>query len=95
MAITGYIYRADNYCPSCLGAEVVKALIPLENQRKFVEGWKELSREQVEEVLYKIATTIGVDRDDEITFDSDEFPKVILSLDDDGLTCGACGENLG
>lgn len=42
----------------------------------------------VEDVLDQIAGANGIDRGDERTFDSNEFPKVIFSSDiEDGETC--------
>lgn len=75
--ITGYTYRADTYCPSCMG--------------NFLMGKRDLTIWQVEEALDRMAYTLGVSREDEATFDSDHFPKVVLSLEDDGVTCGQCG----
>ncbi len=44
-----------------------------------------------EAVLDQCARALAIDRDDETTFDSDEFPKVVhldhLAADE---TCGAC-----
>lgn len=51
--------------------------------------------ETPEENLNEIAAAFGIDRGDESSFDSDEFPKVIRAdqvRDDD--RCGACGELL-
>ena len=58
------------------------------------DGWADLSRQPVEHSLSELAYAFGINRDDECTFDSDEFPKRVLStdLDDsDPLTfCTPC-----
>ncbi len=42
--------------------------------------------------LDALAISRGIDRYDEQTFDSDNFPKVIFASDADGLdACGYCG----
>jgi len=87
MRVTGYTFRADNYCPTCIGREIA------ELSESGVAD--DLNRWQVEDALDAIAEALKVDRDNEATFDSDDFPKVILSLDDDGITCGSCGHELG
>lgn len=83
MRITGYTYRADNYCPDCLNRELTPT------------GHNQVSALGVEDMLDKLAEAAGIDRGDEYTFDSDDFPKVVLSVDDDGITCGQCGEAFG
>jgi hypothetical protein len=85
MRITGYTYRADNYCPRCMGK--------LATDGDRVPG--NLYADQVEQILDALAHTLGVNREDEWSFDSDGFPKVILSTDDDEIECGRCGGNLG
>lgn len=87
--VTGYTFRADIYCPSCIGREISEFV--RESGGSLPEG---LNRWQVEAALDAIAEVLKVDRDDEVTFDSDDFPKVILSIEDDGLACGTCGEGL-
>lgn len=48
-----------------------------------------------EQSLTELAFAFQIDRGDENTFDSGEFPKVIFAgmVDDDEL-CGSCGEPL-
>lgn len=44
-----------------------------------------------EEVLDRAARERGIDREDETSFDSDEFPKVIMRFEmEPGETCGEC-----
>lgn len=50
----------------------------------------------VEDALDAIAVDRGVDREDERSFDSDEFPKVIFAsqVECTEERCGGCGESL-
>ena len=68
--IIGYTYRADNYTPAALISYMVQI--------------RELSPAAIdvrpEEALDQLAGACCVDRDDEYSFDSDDFPKVILSF---------------
>lgn len=48
-----------------------------------------------EEHLTVLAESLGIDRMDENTFDSDDFPKVIFATDTwVGETCSDCDANL-
>lgn len=74
--ITGYTYRADIWCPQCIQTEM------------FGHG---IERDTNPEQMFdRVAHAMFINRQDEHSFDSDEFPKVIFSSDDDGLTCGGC-----
>ena len=44
----------------------------------------------MEEILDGLAETQGIDRTDEASFDSSEFPKVITRDQAGDSTCGAC-----
>lgn len=87
--IVGYTYRADNYCPSCMEEIALDIL-------------KNLDRPQFagllmspEELLTWWADHHGIERENEATFDSGVFPKVILgSMVEPGERCGKCGEEL-
>lgn len=85
ITVTGYVYCADIYCPECVIGKV---------RARVGYGPFDYSAD-AETVLDQIAAANGINREDERTFDSGDFPKVILSLDDDGERCGECGENLG
>lgn len=96
--IVGYTFNADNYCPDCT-----------------FDGWNGNrpadmpGYASVEQLLTAIAKSRGIDRDDESSFDSGDFPKVIFadqvhdgcSLDNGyepgqcGDRCGSCHEPLG
>jgi len=66
--IAGYTYRAEQYTPNGLIEKLVRfAAVPLP------EG--EITAESM---LDQWAKSNGIDRQDEKTFDSNEFPKVIF-----------------
>jgi hypothetical protein len=83
-AVVGYSYRADQYCPECLNREITPA------------GHNQVIGSSVEEMLDRLAEAAGIDRENEWSFDSGDFPKVILSYqvegDPDTDRCGRCGE---
>lgn len=76
--IAGYTYRADNHRPD----ELVEALIAEGRLAPAARGM------DADDTLDQLAGIEGIDRDDEQSFDSDEFPKVILRFqlteDDEG-----------
>jgi hypothetical protein len=81
--IVGYVYQADIWCRDCIVAGL---------SRNSFDGW---ALPNVEARLDYIANARGVDRMDESSYDSDEFPKVIFEDSrQDGETCGKCGEEL-
>lgn len=75
--IVGYTYRAENYMP----ANLIEVLIANGEASPAARDMN------VEEVLNQIAGANAIDRMDEYSFDSSEFPKVIfdsqLTEDDD------------
>ena len=68
MKIIGYTYRADNYRPADLIEEMIK-------NREASPGARDMN---VEDVLDQIAKANAIDRYDESTYDSFDFPKVIF-----------------
>jgi len=74
--IIGYTYNADNFTP--------KALI------EFMVQLRELSPAALdmspEVALNQLADVYGIDRDNEYSFDSNDFPKVILKFMDADIT---------
>lgn len=77
--IAGYTYQAENYRPD----DLIELLISAGDAAPGARGMTP------EEVLDQIAGERGIDRLDERTFDSGEFPKVILEeqvTDDDRVT---------
>lgn len=88
--IIAYAYRADEYCPRC----IVRALPTGEGEA--YDGWALASgvRMTTEENLSEIAAAFGIDRMDERSFDSGDFPKVIFadSETDSPYHCAVCGD---
>jgi len=85
--IVGYTYAADNYCESCL-VELLfnNPVMPTDK----VDSWL-----STEDGLNNIAKILGIDRNDENTFDSGHFPKVIIDqMIDTNDRCGLCDELL-
>lgn len=80
ITVTGYTFQADNYCPSC-ALKVFLAGEGLEGH-----GLSYI----VEEAFDLLARFRGINRYDEYSFDSSDFPKVILSVNDDDEYCGLC-----
>lgn len=66
--IAGYTYQADNYKPD----ELLELLIA---QGRLAPGARRIG---IEQALNQLAGEEGIERDDAYTFDTDEFPKVIL-----------------
>ena len=78
--IVGYTYDVENLCPSCTLESVV--LYP-----------KDFSN--VERGLDEAALVLKIDRQDENSFDSSTFPKVIFASQvEDDEQCEHCGEKL-
>ena len=87
--IAGYTYAADTYCTGC----ILDAL-PTGEGGAF-DGWRDMTgRMTPEQNLDELATAFGIDRYDESSYDSGEFPKVVFVDGADDDVCGACGEEL-
>lgn len=83
--IVAYTYRADIYCPVCM----VRSAIDTLNDGEPC-GWGQLDPEHC---LTELASKLGIDREDERSFDSDDFPKVVFgSQIEENERCGRCGE---
>jgi len=84
MRVTAYTYHADIYCPTC----VIETML--------VNGEASPAARDMgaEAALDQIASANAIDRYDETTFDSDDFPKVVFPNMLDGEQCGGCGEPL-
>ena len=84
-AIVGYDFNAAHWCPTHL----IEALIQRGRLSPGARGMRE------EDALDQLAAVEGVDREDEHSFDSGDFPKVILSIQlGDGETCDWDGHSL-
>jgi len=74
--IIGYTYRANNYTPAALIGYMMHI--------------RELSPAAIdmhpEDALDQLAGAYCIDREDEFSFDSDKFPKVILKFMDAEIT---------
>lgn len=82
MNIIAYAYRAALYCPDCIVHALPRdVLSPAAYDMR------------AEDVLDQVAAYDGIDRYDEYSFDSDDFPKVAFSCED-GDTCDTCGKDL-
>jgi len=90
--IVGYIFCADIYCPDC----IIDAL-PTGDGQAF-DGWSlgEGVRMTTEENLTEVAAAFGIDRNDEGSFDSGDFPKVVFAewVESSDERCGHCHESL-
>lgn len=89
MRIVGYTFRADNWCTACIMGQ-----LPTGEGEAF-DGWalaEGAAPMQPEDELNEIAAAFGIDRMDERTYDSGDFPKVIFAHQIDALTesCGGC-----
>ena len=89
--IVGYSFNTENFCPDC----IIEAL-PTGPGETF-DGWKLADGVQMstEDNLHEIAAAFQIDRQDERSFDSSEFPKVIFSSQvEDSEECALCGVEL-
>lgn len=88
--VAGYTYKAATYCPACM-----IAALPTGEGQKF-DGWKIDPSLYVspEDNLTELAAAFGIDRMDERSFDSDDFPKVIFVDQTEDYPCDICGGEL-
>jgi hypothetical protein len=91
--IIGYSFKASVYCPNC----IIDALPTGEGEE--YDGWKlagDYARTTpVEQNLSEIAYAFGIDRMDESSFDSHDFPKVIFdSQVEESEYCETCGRDI-
>ena len=77
--IVAYTYGGDIFCP----AHITNGGMPMGTDGAF-DGWalEPDSTMTVEENLDEIALAFGVDRQDETSFDSIDFPKVVFDLEE-------------
>jgi hypothetical protein len=69
--IVAYSYNTMTFCPEHLIERMIEKRIAAPAARDM----------NVEEVLDQIAEAEGIDRQDERSFDSNDFPKIIFSSD--------------
>lgn len=86
ISIVAYVFCADLHCPSC----IEQTFRDIDPEPDLPMTWG------AEAVLHRAARRMGIDMDDEASYDSDSFPKVVLTgaLDGDEH-CGTCLEPLG
>lgn len=80
-SVIGYTFNADNYCN---GICVLQAMgVPVSEDANCMT---------IKSVLDSVATARGINRYDEYSYDSREFPKVIFSSQvEETEHCGGCG----
>lgn len=83
--IVAYTFNADVYCPACIGDTVA-------DDARY-DGWRVAHPAvmSAEDNLNEIAAAFQIDRDNEHSFHSDDFPKVVFA-GDEPISCGQCGE---
>jgi hypothetical protein len=88
MRIAGYTFQADIVCPACIVDFYPDARTKAVIHDGAASSW------DAEAVLDTAAVAAGINRGDEYSFDSGDFPKVIFAHDTTDETCGECGEAL-
>lgn len=87
----GYVYQADLYCPDDMREIAKRGCV----QAGVATMWGDCG--DAEDILSEWALATGLDREDETTFDSGDFPKVFVGTPHDGCTAsegcapGQCG----
>lgn len=80
--ITGYVFKAETFCPKCL------------RRKMYMDGFidKTLKSQSTEDMLDLLADDLKVNRENEWSFDSDMFPKVIFKSDSELVPdfCTSC-----
>lgn len=90
--IVGYTYAANQYCPSCTRVFAAFALAP--HDEAAFRG-RPSDGDDCETFLDRWAARDGIERDDEWSFDSEAFPKVILAAQaSEHDECGRCYQSL-
>jgi len=89
--IAGYTYQVDTYCTGC----IIEVLIA---SGQASPAARDLAADALHETLRYLADCQGIDSEDESTFDSSEWPKVIfddqLDQGDEPDVCGRCHQPL-
>ncbi|MCC3292455.1 hypothetical protein [Arthrobacter sp. zg-Y1110] len=85
-APAAYTFKADIYDPACI--------VDVMASTPEFEGWGLAAgiTMTVEKNLDEIAAAFSINRDEEATFDADEFPKAVFRTQLDGGSCGSCGD---
>jgi len=89
--ILGYTFAADTYCVDC-----VLSVLPEYHTDGMVGDTRDVHGVvDVDGALWDVAIDSGVDREDEYSFDSDDFPKaILLGMTDEPTECGKCSARI-
>lgn len=82
--IVGYVFQAEIVCPEHMKQEALR----------WEDTTPAAAEMDIEPLLDQVAEYRLIDRSDESSFDSDEFPKVVFASDASGEFCGVDGEDL-
>jgi len=90
--VAGYTFAADTYCVDC-----ILSVLPEYHTDGMVGDTRDVHGVvDVDGALWDVAIDSGVDREDEYSFDSDDFPKVILQgMTNESTECGKCSASIG
>ncbi|UOW93383.1 hypothetical protein SEA_LABELLE_57 [Mycobacterium phage Labelle] len=83
--IVGYTFQAEILCGTC----AVQKFLTVE-----IDPGSTVSSDTVERFFDILALWRGIDRYEEESFDSSEFPKVVLSCTEHDEKCHNCNEEL-
>jgi hypothetical protein len=82
--IVAYTFQAETLCPACVLDRIPEARELSDNSPAM----------DTEAVLHAVAVSHGIDWEDEYSYDSDEFPKVIFASQIEDERCSDCSETL-
>jgi hypothetical protein len=74
-SVVAYAYKAAIYCPNCIVQEVANSF--LVNPDPETGSWTKRPYD-TETCLRWLAANAGINCEDERTYDSDDFPKVVF-----------------
>lgn len=85
--VIAYTYKAATWCPDCMG-NAIRVL-----HGALSPTMMALSTSEAEAILADAAQREGIDRMDESSYDSDDFPKVIFASQvEEREHCDNCGD---
>lgn len=87
--IVGYTFKTDTLCVDCAREIAVAGTL----RAGSATMWSDCGT--TEQIMAEWASLIGIDRMEEHTYDSSEFPKAILHYQVEGVArCDKCGMQL-
>lgn len=93
--VIGYAFQGDNYCPNCILVALYQAYNDEPQSQHEMNKVTDVVNDTTEVNLDHMAIAIDIDRYNEATFNSFDFPKVLFSTNDNPEeTCIECGEEL-